>query len=164
MKHVDSVGGWIPEVDDHFATSVPGIRVAGDGGGVAGALVAELEGTLAGLAMARHAGKLDDNAWSARRQPVAQQLARLRRFRTALDRIYRIRPGLVGLPGKDTLVCRCEELTREEVETGIDNGGTNIRTLKVMTRLGMGPCQGRMCWPAVARMIAARTSIHCATS
>jgi len=26
-----------------------------------------------------------------------------------------------------------------------------------MTRLGMGPCQGLMCWPATARLIAART-------
>ncbi len=88
---------------------------------------------------------------------AAQQLRGLRRFRTALDRIYHVRPGLVDLARPDTLVCRCEELTRDEVETGIHNGGTNIRTLKVMTRLGMGPCQGRMCWPAIARMIAAGT-------
>ena len=31
-----------------------------------------------------------------------------------------------------------------------------LRTLKVMTRLGMGPCQGCMCWPAAARWIAAK--------
>jgi hypothetical protein len=27
-----------------------------------------------------------------------------------------------------------------------------------MTRLGMGPCQGLFCWPAMARRIAARTA------
>ena len=157
MKYVESSGGWIPQVDDHFATSVPGIWVAGDGGGIAGALVAELEGTLAGLAIAQHMGQPLDHTRSARRQSAAQQLAGLRRFRTALDRIYRVRPGLVDLARPDTLVCRCEELTRDEVQTGIDSGGTNLRSLKVITRLGMGPCQGRMCWPAVARMIAAQT-------
>ena len=35
-------------------------------------------------------------------------------------------------------------------------GGLDFRTQKVMTRLGMGPCQGQMCWPAMARRIAAR--------
>jgi len=29
--------------------------------------------------------------------------------------------------------------------------------LKVISRVGMGPCQGMMCWPATARLIAART-------
>ena len=56
----------------------------------------------------------------------------------------------------DTIVCRCEELTRAEVETGTEFGGNDIRTLKVMTRLGMGPCQGCMCWPAAARWMAAK--------
>lgn len=63
MSYAEALGGWIPEVDEHLATSVPGIRVAGDGGGVAGALVAQLEGMLAGLAMARRAGRLDEGAW-----------------------------------------------------------------------------------------------------
>lgn len=65
--------------------------------------------------------------------------------------------GLTSLATGQTLVCRCEELTRDEVDVGIDAGGTDIRTLKVMTRLGMGSCQGRMCWPAMARRIAQRT-------
>src|SRR5262249_53574988 len=51
----------------------------------------------------------------------------------------------------------CEEVTRAEVEEGVAAGGTNLRTLKVMTRVGMGPCQGRMCWPALARFLAAAT-------
>lgn len=90
-------------------------------------------------------------------QPFLRRLAKLARFRAALDRVSRPRPGLSRLATSDTLVCRCEELTLAEVEAGIEAGGTNIRTLKVMTRLGMGPCQGRMCWPAMARYIAART-------
>jgi hypothetical protein len=43
------------------------------------------------------------------------------------------------------------------VETGVDFGGKELRTLKVMTRLGMGACQGCLCWPAAARWIAGLT-------
>jgi hypothetical protein len=67
-----------------------------------------------------------------------------------------LRPGLTELADADTLVCRCEELTLREVTKGVEHGGVTSRSLKVMTRLGMGPCQGRMCWPAMCRWLAAR--------
>jgi NAD(P)H-nitrite reductase large subunit len=92
--------------------------------------------------------------YQARFDPLAKQLRKLRIFRSALDRIYRIRPGLLDLACPDTTICRCEEISRQEIEEGIEFGGTNISTLKVITRAGMGPCQGKMCWPAVARLIA----------
>jgi NADPH-dependent 2,4-dienoyl-CoA reductase/sulfur reductase-like enzyme len=157
LSFADALGGWVPEVDEDFQTSVPGIWVAGDGGGVAGALAAEWEGELVGLAVARRLGALDEKAFAARRKPIARRLHRLRRFRAALDHLFRLRPGPGSLATADTVVCRCEELTLAEVEAGIAAGGTDLRTLKVMTRLGMGPCQGRMCWPAMARLLAART-------
>jgi NADPH-dependent 2,4-dienoyl-CoA reductase/sulfur reductase-like enzyme len=157
MRFTEHLGGWIPTVNAEQQTSVPGIWVAGDGGGVAGALVAELEGKLVGYAVARELGAMSSTSFARLKKPVARRLAKLSRFRAALDRLYRLRPGLIGLATPDTLMCRCEELTRAEVEAGIDAGGHNLRTLKVITRLGMGPCQGRMCWPATARLLAERT-------
>jgi NADPH-dependent 2,4-dienoyl-CoA reductase/sulfur reductase-like enzyme len=157
LRYADALGGWVPEVDADLQTSVPGVWVAGDGGGVAGALAAEWEGELAGLAIARRLGALDERTFAARRQPLVCRLTQIRRFRSGLDRLFRVRPGLSALATADTLVCRCEELTLAEVEAGIAAGGTDLRTLKVMTRLGMGPCQGQMCWPAMARLLASRT-------
>jgi NADPH-dependent 2,4-dienoyl-CoA reductase/sulfur reductase-like enzyme len=157
MQYADELGGWIPQTDDNLQTSVPGIWAAGDGAGVAGSLVAELEGTLAGLAVAHQLGALEREEFEEASRPVRRRLAKLRRFRAALDRVSRIRPGLSTLANNETLVCRCEELSLGEIETGIAAGGTDIRTLKVMSRLGMGPCQGRMCWPAMARYLAGRT-------
>jgi NADPH-dependent 2,4-dienoyl-CoA reductase/sulfur reductase-like enzyme len=153
----DALGGWIPWRDGELQTSVAGIWLAGDGGGVSGAVTAEAEGTRVGLTIAHRLGALDEKTWQARVKPLDRHLARLRRFRDALERLYRIRPGLDALARLETVVCRCEELSRAEVETGIEAGGTDVRTLKVMTRLGMGPCQGLMCWPATARIIATRT-------
>ena len=157
LRFENLLGGWVPEVDDQFQSSVPGVFVAGDGGGVAGAVVAQIEGALAGMAAAHRAGWLDDVDYRARRRPLLQRLAKLRRFRASLDRIYQIGSGLVDLPRDDTIVCRCEEVTLAEAESGIKYGGEDFPTLKVMTRLGMGLCQGQMCWPAMARRIAAQT-------
>lgn len=157
LQFVDAIGGWVPIVNDELETSAPGVWVAGDGGGVAGVLVAVLEGALAGHAICRRLGAIDQGSYDRLCKPIQRQLARLAKFRSVLDRVFRIRPGLTTLADASTIVCRCEELTRAEVEAGVAVGGTDLPTLKVMTRLGMGPCQGLMCWPATARLIAART-------
>lgn len=157
LRWSNELGGWIPLIDAEQQTTVRGVWAAGDGAGVAGALVAQEEGTLAGLAMARQLGAIDDDCFEARRRPVVRRLARLRRFRAALDSLSRIRVGLDELCTDETIVCRCEELTRAEIDKGIDAGNNDLRSLKVATRLGMGPCQGRMCAPAMARHLAWRT-------
>ena len=157
MRYVEEQGGWIPQVDETYQTSIESLRMVGDGGGVAGAIVAEAEGRIAGLAAARDLEHLDADEFASARHREDEQLAPLRRFRRTLDQIYRIRPAVTELAKMDTIVCRCEELTRQQVEQGIEFGGTSLRTLKVATRLGMGPCQGKMCWPSAARLIAAQT-------
>jgi NAD(P)H-nitrite reductase large subunit len=55
--------------------------------------------------------------------------------------------------GADTEVCRCEEVTAGAVREALDElGAGDVRTVKLLTRAGMGWCQGRMCGPAVARL------------
>ncbi|MEU0455597.1 (2Fe-2S)-binding protein, partial [Streptomyces sp. NPDC006129] len=50
----------------------------------------------------------------------------------------------------DTVVCRCEEVTAGAVRDALDLGAGDERTVKLLTRAGMGWCQGRMCSTAVA--------------
>ena len=88
MEYRDIKGGWIPKMDQHLATSIPGVWVAGDGGGVAGAIVAELEGTLAGLAIANSLGRIDTATFQNRYRKLSRQLTKMYRFREALDRVY----------------------------------------------------------------------------
>lgn len=45
----------------------------------------------------------------------------------------------------NTLVCRCEEVTLGEVREYIRKGYRTIDELKRISRIGMGPCQGRTC-------------------
>jgi bacterioferritin-associated ferredoxin len=44
-----------------------------------------------------------------------------------------------------TILCRCEDLTVEEIKKWIDKGYNSFDEIKRMTRIGMGPCQGRTC-------------------
>jgi bacterioferritin-associated ferredoxin len=56
----------------------------------------------------------------------------------------------------ETVVCRCEDVTRAEIEETLEAGAFEVNQLKSWTRCGMGPCQGRMCGDAAARLVAAR--------
>ncbi|MDP7276641.1 MAG: FAD-dependent oxidoreductase [Planctomycetaceae bacterium] len=150
----DQPGGWIPQVDAWGQTTVPGVWAAGDGAGVAGSLVAELAGRLVGLGIAANCGAITAPQAEQLADPVRRRLTRLGRFRRAVDALGRLRPGLSTLADEQTLVCRCEEIRRHEIDTAVSTGSVTLRSLKGATRLGMGPCQGRMCQPAAARRLA----------
>lgn len=51
-------------------------------------------------------------------------------------------------------ICRCEEVTIEQVREWISKGYDTPEELKRITRIGMGPCQGRGCVDILVREIA----------
>ncbi len=153
--YVHDVGGWVPERDpETLETSVPGVFAVGDGAGVAGALVAVEEGRVAGIAAAEQAGALSAAEARARRARPLERLRSLSRVREVLDEVSRLRPGLCDLVHQETLACRCEEVRVREVHAALDEGARDLQAIKLLTRLGMGPCQGRNCGPSMA--------MHCA--
>ncbi|WP_455720197.1 (2Fe-2S)-binding protein [Agathobacter sp.] len=52
---------------------------------------------------------------------------------------------------KDTIICRCEDITREQILQCIQDGYCTIDEIKKVTRAGMGPCQGRTCRLMIAQ-------------
>ncbi|MEU1001877.1 FAD-dependent oxidoreductase [Streptomyces tibetensis] len=52
----------------------------------------------------------------------------------------------------DTVICRCEDVTAGAVREALDLGAGDERTVKLLSRAGMGWCQGRMCGTAVAAL------------
>lgn len=52
---------------------------------------------------------------------------------------------------KNTILCRCEDLTREAILDCIRAGFCTIDEIKRVTRAGMGPCQGRTCRLLIAQ-------------
>ena len=51
-------------------------------------------------------------------------------------------------------ICRCEEVSREEIEQAIRDGATTLAGIKKRTHAGMGLCQGRTCRKLIAGMLA----------
>lgn len=147
---------WVPDRDDEFETSMHGIYAVGDGAGIGGALVAEEEGRIAGLAIARALGRLSTAEATELMKPARRRLRYLGAFRGAMADLYRIRPGLHELATPETIVCRCEERTRREIEAAIDEGARQMDHLKAWARAGMGSCSGRMCGLPTLHLLARR--------
>lgn len=55
---------------------------------------------------------------------------------------------------KQTIVCRCEDITLDEIKSLISQGYRTIDELKRVIRAGMGPCQGRTCRMLIAQELA----------
>lgn len=55
-------------------------------------------------------------------------------------------------PDQRDLVCRCEEVTLEELRLQLQSGALSAEELKRYTRITMGPCQGRVCRPLLGRV------------
>lgn len=51
------------------------------------------------------------------------------------------------------IICRCEEVTREDIMEAIRLGDASLDAIKKRTRAGMGFCQGRTCKRLVARIL-----------
>ncbi|MCD9876478.1 NAD(P)/FAD-dependent oxidoreductase [Streptomyces guryensis] len=147
--------GMNVQVDGEQRTDVPGVWAAGETTGIGGSALALAEGHIAGRsAAARLAGHAPDpREWAA----AAKSRNRLREFAAALDSVYAPPAHWTEQITDDTVVCRCEEVTGSAIREAVTElGAGDVRTVKLLTRAGMGWCQGRMCAPAVAGLAGCR--------
>ncbi|MBC3915958.1 NAD(P)/FAD-dependent oxidoreductase [Undibacterium sp. CY18W] len=121
------------QVDAHQASSQPAIWAAGEACGIGGVDKALAEGHIAGLAATGQT--ISDDALARRDQ--ARLFAQLLNSSFAADERWR------HLCQPDTLVCRCEDVSAQQLALHGD-----WRSAKLMTRAGMGACQGRICGAA----------------
>lgn len=56
-------------------------------------------------------------------------------------------------------VCRCEEVTEDQVRRLVRAGITSVDGIKRATRAGMGLCQSKTCFVNIARIIHEETGI-----
>jgi D-hydroxyproline dehydrogenase subunit alpha len=123
-------------VDEMQQTSVSSIYCAGEPTGIGGVEMALVQGQIAGLAVA-------GQTTEAHRLFGARH--RLRKFVSLMDRAFEPRHELRALASKETVVCRCEDVTYDSLHRQ-----KSWREAKLLTRCGMGACQGRVCGPATA--------------
>ncbi len=153
MEYQPKMGGWVPLRDSMLQTSQPGVYMAGDGAGICGAENARWEGRLAGTAVALLTGHLSNQEAGKIIERVSPELARQRRFGRLLGELFAPNPGWISLAGDETLLCRCEEVNLAEVKAAVADGARTLGEVKMVTRAGMGDCQGRMCERSVAGAI-----------
>ena len=125
------------DVDQNQRTSVPWIFAAGEITGIGGAELAAHEGIVAGAAAAG----------------VNPGLTVDRRFAEALTRVYPIKAGWRSWLTDDTIICRCERVTRQKLQSATRRGATATRAVKLASRAGLGVCQGRICGATVADLV-----------
>ena len=144
---------FVPTLDPWGRTSVEGVLVTGDGGGIEGAEAAVARGELAALAVAHELGRIDASTRDRLALPLRRRRARLVALRPFLEALYpapRLGPALND---DATLVCRCEEVSVAEIRAAVAAGATGPNQAKAFTRCGMGPCQGRMCGLALTEIL-----------
>jgi NAD(P)H-nitrite reductase large subunit len=145
MEFQSKKGGWIPVRDKTMQLSLPGVYIAGDGAGIGGAENSRLEGRIAGAAAALNSGHLDLQQVNKIYSQLKPELAQQQRFAKLLGNLFSPKPGLISLAKDDTILCRCEEITLGEIKAAVADGARTIGEVKMITRSGMGNCQGRMC-------------------
>lgn len=122
-------------VDARQTTSIARVYSAGESTGIGGAPLSIVEGMIAGFAVASP-GAIPES--------LTRRRAALRRAATRMRQAFAPRQELRTLVAHDTIVCRCED-----VRYGALLAASCARQAKLYTRAGMGPCQGRICGPAL---------------
>ncbi|MEU4292684.1 FAD-dependent oxidoreductase [Kribbella sp. NPDC026596] len=178
-------GGPAVVVNADQQTTTPGIFAAGELTGIGGAALSTAEGRVAGAAAAQHArsprpnpelpvspastappatgrtrAARDPGVRSASDDGARAAVVKGRRFAAALAKAYPVREGWRDWSRADTLVCRCEEVSRGEIEEAVaDRGVGDGRGLRLSSRAGLGLCQGRVCSRTVAELVAGQNDV-----
>ncbi|MCP4766352.1 MAG: FAD-dependent oxidoreductase [Gammaproteobacteria bacterium] len=143
---------WIVATDEWGCSSDTDIYVVGDSSRISGAEASALQGRLAGMHASFQLGKMSAGELETLSGPVVKSRQRQLSIRPFLDSYYMPSESYL-VPGDNTLVCRCEEITAGEIRQAVRLGCTGPNQVKSFTRCGMGPCQGGQCSSTVSLII-----------
>ncbi|MDA3803994.1 FAD/NAD(P)-binding oxidoreductase [Clavibacter sp. CT19] len=137
------------EVDASQGAGPAGVFAAGEITGIGGVDQALAEGEVAGHCAAGGSPSDAAVAPAVRRRAVAHDVA------GRIEAAHGIRPGWTGWLRDDTLACRCEEVPVGRIRaTARAARSTDLRSMKLATRAGLGICQGRVCGRTVEELLA----------
>lgn len=144
---------WEPVCDEWGNTNVERIHVAGDAAGIAGAWAAEARGRVCAVEIAHQLGMMSDEQRDTQTRVFRQAYKNATRGREFFDRLFQPVESF-RRPKGDTVVCRCEEISAQQVRETVGIGCAGPNQMKSYLRCGMGPCQGRFCAVTVTELIA----------
>jgi NADPH-dependent 2,4-dienoyl-CoA reductase/sulfur reductase-like enzyme len=142
---------WLPVRDAAGRASERHVYLAGDGAGIAGADAAELAGERVAWTIL---GDLGASVDGSRVALLDRALARIARFRRAIEAAFPFPAHFHAAVTDDLVICRCEGVTAGDLRRNVDEReAREMNRLKAFSRLGMGRCQGRMCASAGAELL-----------
>jgi bacterioferritin-associated ferredoxin len=151
-----AAGGWIAATDDDGRTSRALLYCAGDAAGIAGADAAVSHGTLVGLACAADLAGAGSSQLQRRIHAARREHGRSASLARATAKLMALRSAQVDAISPETIVCRCEDVSRADIDAACAAGAQDMNQLKAWTRCGMGLCQGRLCGDIAAELLMQR--------
>ena len=130
---------------DDLQTTVKDIYAIGDCVKISGAQVAELEGNISGYNVAESLGYKIVPEYLKEKNLCKIKLHKLEKFQNNLWKLYKSNNYNLANLNKEIEICRCEGIKYSALKNALENGFTSMSELKLKTRVGMGPCQGRYC-------------------
>ena len=149
----NSSSNWRPKINKYFQSSIEKLYIVGDGSGISGAIPAYEKGLIAGNASSYELKYIEKDRLDLITNKIFKRLKKLEKFGKSMAKLMTPSSQIIKNVTKDTIVCRCEDIKREEIEEAIKFGAREINQLKSWTRCGMGPCQGRTCEDAISRIM-----------
>tara|TARA_Y100000748_G_C15220756_1_gene381115 strand:- start:63 stop:596 length:534 start_codon:yes stop_codon:yes gene_type:complete len=130
-----------------------GLYITGDGSGISGAIAAEDKGELAAYAVLKDLNIIKEKEFKIKTHKILKRLNRYELFAKGIAELNFTSKSLIKNISKNTILCRCEDITKKEIINAVNNGAKNLNQIKSWTRFGMGPCQGRTCQYSVAKVV-----------
>lgn len=136
-------GGQVPVIDDHGATSVPGIFAAGDVAGIEEASSAMIEGRQAGIYAAEYLGYVKETAYESEEAKLDDALSGLRQGMFAPgNKGKRIAKTDEGIPVSDSLLTK-GYVADDEIERfpGVTHKAGVHPVVECTQNIPCNPCQ-----------------------
>ena len=152
----DSRGGWLISHSEWMESSLAGLFVAGELTGMAGADASREEGYIAGNGCLLSLGLISHDVAEQTTRKARKRLKKHDNFAQALARLSKLPEYLSEtVMTDDSLLCRCENITCGTVKKALKNNPHSLsaNSIKLLTRTGMGLCQGRLCYANTAALI-----------
>lgn len=130
-----SAGPQAIMVNEYGRTSLPHVYAVGEVAGIGGKAKALIEGELAAMHILGREQACER---------LTTRLNREHRYAAQLAACFAPRLDELTLPTPATIVCRCEDVTWEDIQAT-----QNWRDARLAQRCGMGHCQGRYCGAAL---------------
>jgi len=149
LEYSQDKGGWTVTVNDRLETTVENILAAGEITGVGGAFKSITEGEIAAAAILNKLGLVNDKNTDIKLKKLLRARKHHMSFVRCFNGLYDIKKKSILEIPDETIICRCENVTKKTIVDEIRSGWQDPNGLKMSIRCAMGQCQGRTCAPVI---------------